>query len=341
MKRLGNQIEKTAKRRDSASVLPNAPGKEPVTRNRRSPVAEPCGNPAVRSWQLACAAGIVLAVFAWSYWPVFVGLMHTWESQPDYSHGWIIVPLVAYILWSRRATVPVWAKSIAWGGVFVIVVSIAVRIAGSAFYIDSLEAWSIPLWAAGVFWLLGGRGMFWWSLPAVAFLGFMIPLPFRAEHLLSYPLQRVATTTSCWILQCLVQPAVQEANVILIGDFRLNIVEACSGLRIFVSIFALAYLFAVLSKRPRRTKCAMFAAVVPVAVLANALRIVLTGLLHEMVSGEAAHRFSHDLAGWLMLPIAGAMLAGVVWYFDILIVEVETITATDLLRLGPPQPMKS
>jgi exosortase len=284
---------------------------------------------------MACAAGIVLAAFVWSYWPVCVELMHTWESQPDYSHGWIIVPLAAYTLWTRRATMPAWSRSFAWGGALLILLSLGVRIVGSAYYIDSVEAWSIPLWTAGAFWLLGGRSMFWWSLPATAFLAFMIPLPFRAEHLLSYPLQRVATTTSCWILQCLAQPAVQEANVILLGDVRLNIVEACSGLRIFMSILALAYLYAVLIKRPWRTKCAMFAAVAPVAILANALRIVLTGLLHVLVSGEAAHQFSHDLAGWLMLPIAGAMLAGVIWYFDRLIVEVETLTATDLLRLDP------
>ncbi|HZZ81280.1 MAG TPA: archaeosortase/exosortase family protein, partial [Gemmataceae bacterium] len=166
----------------------------------------------------------------------------------------------------------------------------------------------------------------------------MIPLPFHAEHLLSYPLQRVATTTSCWLLQCLMQPAVQEANVVLIGDVRLNIVEACSGLRIFVSIVALAYLYAVLIKKPWWTKCALFAAVLPVAVAANALRITLTGLLHVWVSGEAAHRFSHDLAGWLMLPIAGVMLAFVIWYVDKLIQEVETLTARDLLRSGPPTP---
>lgn len=339
MKRQRKQNGLLAKRRHVADSIAKGPGEQPVL-SPRSTASEPCKS-SHWSWRTSFVVSLVLAVFAWSYWPVCIGLMRIWESQPDYSHGWIVVPVVGYMLWARRAIMPTWPQSIAWGGMLVILLSIAVRVAGSVFYIDSVEAWSIPLWAAGVFWLLGGRNMFWWSLPAVAFLGFMIPLPFRAEQLLSYPLQRVATSTSCWILQCLAQPAVQEANVILLGDVRINIVEACSGLRIFVSILALAYLYAVLIKKPRRTKLAMFAAVVPVAVLANALRIVLTGLLHVMVSGEAAHRFSHDLAGWLMLPIAGAMLASVVWYFDKLIVEVETFTATDLLRLGLPRPSTS
>jgi exosortase len=284
------------------------------------------------------AAALVGVAFAWSYWPICRELVHAWNTESDYSHGWFVVPLVAYMLWTRRGTMPGRAPQFAWGGAIMIVAAFAVRIFGSACYIDSVEAWSIPFWVAGAIWLVGGRRMFWWSLPAVAFLAFMIPLPFHAETFLSYPLQRVATMTSCWLLQCLTQPAVQEANVVLIGDVRLNIVEACSGLRIFVSIIALAYLYAVLIKKPWWTKAALFAAVLPVAVAANALRITLTGLLHVWVSGEAAHRFSHDLAGWLMLPIAGVMLAFVIWYIGKLIQEAETVTAGDLLRSGPPMP---
>jgi exosortase len=280
---------------------------------------------------------LLCGVFGWSYWPVCQELIHAWNTEPDYSHGWFVVPLVAYMLWTRRAGMPAYSHQFGWGGALLILGSLIVRAFGSVCYIDSVEAWSIPFWVAGAFWLVGGTRMFWWSLPAVAFLGFMIPLPFHAEHGLSYPLQRVATTTSCWLLQCLAQPAVQEGNVVLVGDVRLNIVEACSGLRIFVSIVALAYLYCVLIKKPWWSKCALFAAVLPIAVLANALRITLTGLLHVAVSGEAAHRFSHDFAGWLMLPVAGAMLAFVIWYVDRLILEVETVTARDLLRSGPPQ----
>ncbi|HEV3339849.1 MAG TPA: exosortase/archaeosortase family protein [Pirellulales bacterium] len=282
-------------------------------------------------------AALLGGIFTWSYWPVCGELIHAWNTEPDYSHGWFVVPLVIYMLWTRRTTMPGRAERFAWGGALLIALSLAVRVVGSACYIDSVEAWSIPFWVAGAFWLAGGPRMVWWSLPAVAFLGFMIPLPFHAEHWLSYPLQRVATTTSCWLLQCLAQPAVQEGNVVLIGDVRLNIVEACSGLRIFVSIVALAYLYCVLIKKPWWTKGALFAAVLPIAITANALRITLTGLLHRMVSGEAAHRFSHDLAGWLMLPVAGLMLAFVIWYIDRLIQEVETVGPGDLLRSGPPQ----
>ena len=325
--------------RPIASVAPPskaiglAPAPKQQTREPEQPAAP---------WRFSGAAAVSLSLltvaFAWSYWPVFGELIGAWNSQPDYSHGWFVVPLTGYMLWTRRSMLSTRSSSLAWGGALLIALSIVIRVFGSACYIDSVEAWSIPFGIAGAFWLFGGRQMFWRSLPAVAFLAFMIPLPFHAEHMASYPLQRIATRASCWLLQCLAQPAVQEGNVVLIGDVRLNIVEACSGLRIFMSILALAYIYAALIQKPWWTKAALFAAVAPVAVAANALRIALTGLLHTLVSSEAAHRFAHDLAGWLMLPIAGAMLAFVVWYIDRLIFPVETSTAGDLLRAGPLQP---
>jgi hypothetical protein len=78
----------------------------------------------------------------------------------------------------------------------------------------------------------------------------MIPLPFRLETMLSLPLQRVATDVSCWVLQCLSQPALAEGNTILLNDFRFEVAQACSGLRIFVGIAALAFAFIVIVRRP-------------------------------------------------------------------------------------------
>jgi exosortase len=198
-------------------------------------------------------------------------------------------------------------------------------------FIEAVQAWSILLWLAGACWFLGGRRLLWWSLPAIGFLSFMIPLPFRAERMLSQPLQAVAARFSCWLLQLLGQPAIREGNIVIINDIELAIVEACSGLRIFVSIVALAFAFAVFFHRPWWTKAALFASVLPVALISNAVRIALTGLLHVYFSGEAAHRFSHDAAGLFMIPFAAALMLGVVWYMDKLLFEVETASARDLL----------
>ncbi|HUY91123.1 MAG TPA: exosortase/archaeosortase family protein [Pirellulales bacterium] len=274
---------------------------------------------------------IVAATFGWSYWPIACELVRIWNHEPDYSHGYFVVPAALYFLWFRRGSLPAPSDRLQWGGMVLLVLSGAIRFAGSLWYIDALQAWSIPFWVAGTCWLFGGWRLLWWSLPSVGFLAFMIPLPFRAEHLLSFPLQRVATKLSCWLLQSLGRPAVAEGNVIYLNDITLGVAEACSGLRIFMSIAALAYIYMVLAKRDWWMKAILCASVLPVALLTNAVRIVATALLHEWVSGEAAHKFSHDLAGWLMAPLAAGLLGLVSWYLGRLLVDVEIVSPGELM----------
>lgn len=306
--------------------------KRPASNGAITGPTEPLAPPIQWNWRTCGIAAVLVGAFVWSYWAVLGNLVSAWETVPDYSHGYFVIPVAGYLLWSRRTRMPGRAAGFAWGGLLVLVFSVAVRIAGSLCYIDAIEGWSLPLWVAGAIWMLGGRPMLWWAAPAVVFLGFMIPLPFRAETLLSGPLQGVASRLSCWFLQTLGQPAIREGNIVLLGDVRLNVVDACSGLRIFISICALAFVYDALTNKPWWTRWALVAAIAPVAIAANALRITFTGLLHLMVSGEAAHRFSHDFAGWLMLPVAGVLMAVWLWYISRLIVERQTVTAADLLH---------
>src|SRR5262249_49418232 len=144
--------------------------------------------------------------------------------------------------------------------------------------------------------------------PAILFLFFMVPLPFTVATLLSAPLQGLATVCSTFVLQTLGLPALAEGNIIRINDAHIGIVEACSGLRMLVVFFALSTGMALLIKAPLGDKLFLVASSVPIALVANILRITITGMLHEMVSSEIANIFFHDVAGWLMMPLALVML---------------------------------
>jgi len=272
------------------------------------------------------------ALFFWSYRPVLSDLWQTWGREADYSHGYLVGPLALTFLWLRRAACPTPEGRLSLCGLFLLGLSAAVRVAGALWYIEALQGWSMLLWFAGAVWLLGGLAMLRFCAPAIGFLAFMIPLPFRVEGMLSLPLQRTATQLSCWMLQCLGQPAIAEGNVVLINDTRLMVAEACSGLRIFMSILALAYAYCALIDKPWWTKASLAASVLPIALLTNSIRIAATGLMHEFVSSRAAHVFSHDLAGWLMLPLAAFLMYVVVRYLTLLIVQVETVSARELLN---------
>jgi exosortase len=313
----------------SAPAKPSTVRRQTDVRVETSAVIEQAITGKTWSGRAIVVAALGLA-FIWSYWPVFVELAQTWSVQPDYSHGFLVVPIAIAMLWFRRATCPGVSSRLHWTALIVIAFAVAVRGTSRLFYVEAIEAWTIPIWLCGAFWLIGGWALLRWALPAIFFLGFMIPLPFRAETLLSQPLQRAATIISCWLLQTIGQVTVAEGNVVIVNGHELLVAEACSGLRIFVSIVAVAYVYALAVARPWWFKGLIFTSVLPITLFANSFRIAITGLLWTYVSGDAAHRFSHDVAGIVMIPAAAALFGCVVWYFGRLFMEVQTIDYAQL-----------
>jgi exosortase len=305
------------------------------SRTQRKPTVRVDSPRAVRALSISPRIGVAAALLAgtlWSYWPILIELEATWDKEPDYSHGYFVVPVALAFLWIRRKEIPQRSSGIAWAGVALLLASCVVRWLGRVYYIDAVAAWSLPLWIAGLCWTFAGAKITRWALPSVLFLYFMIPLPFRAEHFLSLPLQTVATKLSCWLLVCCGEPAIAEGHVILIDDFAMEVVEACSGLRMFISIAALAFAYAVLSPSARRVKVLLAVSIVPIAILTNSIRIAATGLVYAHVSSDAAKSFSHDFAGWMMVPVAAAMMWFAIWYASRLFIEVQPSNPIDLLR---------
>lgn len=284
------------------------------------------------TWHMLPGLAAIAASFIWAYWHTLTELFQRWSTQPDYSHGFLVPPLALLFLWVRRREFPGLANRPGWFGAGLIALAIVVRSLGAMWYMETLDGWSILIWCAGVAWLVGGWSLLRWSAPAIVFLFFMIPLPFRIENTLTLPLQRIATVASCSILQCLGQPAMSEGNTIWLGEHHLQVEEACAGLRIFVGVIALAFAQSVLSSCARWEKALLMVAVVPIAIFANALRIVGTGLLYQCVSGEAARQFSHGAAGWMTILLSAALLIFVAWYWRKLVPEVPVADVRQLVH---------
>ena len=281
------------------------------------------------------AGGLALvATLAWAYWPTLCRLVAVWRSQPDYSHGFLVVPLSAYFLWATRDRFPGFSQRFAWPGLVLVLLSVGLRIVTARYFLEQIDGWSIPLAIAGVVWAFGGLRVLWWSLPAILFMVFMVDLPFRVERWVSLPLQTVATKISAWTLQLLGVPAVPVGHTIYVYQVSvpLEVAQACSGLRIFVGILALAYAYLVLARQTWWEKLILLLSVVPIALAANATRIVATGLLYQYISEEAGRGFAHDSAGLAMIVLAAAMFALVVWYLRRLFKTVEPLDLKAVVR---------
>ena len=208
----------------------------------------------------------------------------------------------------------------AWGTAL-IAGGIGVYLTGASLYNDWLGAVSLLVVLAGICVLEGGWGVLRWALPAIAFLVFMIPLPYRLELSLGGPLQRVATEASTGVLQALGVPAVAEGNVIRLGLTRVGVVEACSGLSMLLLFFAISTGVAMLVHRPMLDKLLLVASAIPIALTANIARIVTTGVLNENVGEKIGHFVYHDLAGWLMMPLAILLVNLEIWALERLFPE--------------------
>jgi exosortase len=179
---------------------------------------------------------------------------------------------------------------------------------GAYIYFGWLDAVSLLISVAGFCWLLGGKPAWHWAWPSIAFLIFMVPLPFRVETNLGAPLQRLATLSGTYLLQVFGLPALSSGNTIVIDDYTIGIVDACNGLGASYMVLACACGAVAISHGPILHKLILIVSSIPIALLANTTRITLTGLFHGLLESGAAGTFSHDLAGWVTLPLALAAL---------------------------------
>lgn len=285
---------------------------------RREPPPAVAAAPAVqhdlRSWVIVLSA-ILLPLTLWAYWPTFVWMEDQWRNEPDYSHGYLIIPLALFVLYHRRDLFPGVSSTVGWAGFGLLFAAIALRVVGRMGYMDFLDGWTLVLWVGGILWIFGGWPMLRWALPAVAFLVLLVPLPYHAESLLSWRLQGVSTTLSVGALQTLGYPAISEGHTIWLDEQRMLVEEACSGMRIFVGMGAMGYLFAVLARRAWIDKWIIIASALPIAVFVNVVRVTATILAFHYLSREQAH-VVHDFLGLMMVILGALLLAGVKSYWE-------------------------
>ena len=184
-----------------------------------------------------------------------------------------------------------------------------------------LQGLSLVVNLCGAAVLLGGWPALRWLWPAVAFLMFMFPLPYKVEVKAAWELQKVASIASEFLLQTVGYPTYREGIVLHVKDQILRVEEACSGLSMLLTFLALATGMAMLVKRPWLDRGLILASAVPVAVLSNVLRIVLTGILYNEAGKELGDRVFHDFAGWMMMPLALAILWGELKLLDWVFVD--------------------
>lgn len=266
-------------------------------------------------------AAVLLLCLLGAYWPTVVGLVRKWSAVPEYSHGYI-VPLIAIgLLWARRSRLDESRfRPSAWG-IAVLGAALLFRHFGAYYYYEWFEQLSLVACVPGIVLLVGGFAALKWAWPACVFLLFMVPLPYGLEVALRGPLRDLGTVVSTYAMQTVGLPAFADGNVIVVGDVRIGVAEACSGLRMLMVFFALSTAVAVLIEQPLWRRLLIVCSAVPIALVSNIARITSTGSLHALGYGDFAEAVFHDLAGWLMMVLALILLWIEIAVLDRLVIE--------------------
>lgn len=277
----------------------------------------------VPSTSLLAAVVLLTIVVAWAYGPTLAGIGERWANDSRYSHGYFVPLFALALLWMRRRH---WLenhpRASAWG-LAILAGVCAMRLVAGYVYFDWLDAVSLLPCLAGLVVLVGGQASWRWAWPAILYLVFMLPLPYQVEVGLARPLQRLATIVSTYALQTLGYPAVAEGNIIHLEELQVGVLEACSGLGMLVTFFALSAAFALVVQRPLVDRLVLFLSAAPIGVFANLIRVTATVILHRVAGSDIANAVFHDLAGWLMMPLAIAALWLELWLLDRLFVSTE------------------
>jgi exosortase len=258
-------------------------------------------------WPVVLLAFVTLAL----YMPVLGRLMRQWYDDANYSHGFFVPVFSGYLIWKKRRQIgAINTLPSVWGAI-VVLSSIAVLYLGSLGSELFLQRISLVGVIAGLIVYFTG----WRRLSAVAFpmvfLLFMIPLPAVIYNQIVFPLQLLASRFATSCLETLnLFPVLREGNLLILDGYTLEVVDACSGIRSLTSLVALAMGYSYLAERRLGIRVFLVLAMVPVAIVSNGLRIVITGLLVNYFGISAAEGFMHSFSGWAIFLVSVMLLLG-------------------------------
>jgi exosortase len=253
-------------------------------------------------------AAVLLVLIGWLYSSIIYHLAGQWWQDPNFSHGFFVPLFSAFVLWQDRSRLASLPAMPSWWGLPILVAALCILVLGVMGAELFLSRVSLLLLIAGLVIFFLGWNYFRAVLFPWAFLVLMIPIPAIIFNQITFPLQLLASKVSALVLPLLGVPVLREGNVINLPAMVLEVAEACSGIRSLLSLITLAIIYGFLMETRNSIRIALALGSLPIAVAANSLRIVGTGLLVQYWDPEKAEGFFHLFSGWLIFVISLLML---------------------------------
>jgi len=262
----------------------------------------------------AVVTALCIAVFA----PILYYMGLHWKQVPDYSHGFLVAPLAVYFAWERRPRLsrapidPTW-----WGVLPLALGSLLLMVGRLGVELMSMRV-AFVLTLIGIVLLTLGRSIFRILAFPLLFLFLMVPLPQSLVNVIAFPLQLIAADFAVESLHLLGLPALREGNIIHLAHTQLFVAEACSGLRSLMALGTLGVVFAYFFRKNLIERAILVASTIPIAILVNAFRVALTGILTHHYGRDAAEGAIHQVEGFFTFGLALVLLLFEAWLLALL-----------------------
>jgi exosortase len=254
---------------------------------------------------------VLLSLWALLFLPIYPEMVRDWLGHSDNSHGFLVPVMAGYFVWQRKEQLQsANLGSSLWGGVLLFLALVLYLLSyagGQAFPCRC----ALVLSLFGLLWCSLGRGITKILAFPVLFLLFMIPVPYSLMGSVSLPLQLIATRLSANLIEACSIPVYREGNMLYFMNTQLEVAEACSGIRSILSLTMLAVIFASMVRDGWKKRAILVASAIPIAMLANIMRISMTGIMAHFFGAKVARGFLHEFSGIAIFAFGFVVLLGI------------------------------
>ncbi len=262
------------------------------------------------SWGLVIVAVAVGLLSLWPFWDGLTRMWGWWIDSEEYSHGLLIPPVAAFLIWQQKDRLERVPFTGSWWGVALVCLGGGVLVVGQLGTVFTAVQYAYVITLCGLILSFLGRSAFRLVAVPILILLFMIPLPQFVLANLSTKLQLLSSLIGVFVIRLFGISVFLEGNVIDLGGYKLQVADACSGLRYLFPLMTLGFLMAYFYKGAPWKRVVLFLSSVPITVLMNSVRIGIIGVTVEHWGIDMAEGFLHEFQGWMIFMISAALMLG-------------------------------
>ncbi|MCG7896821.1 MAG: VPLPA-CTERM-specific exosortase XrtD [Candidatus Thiodiazotropha weberae] len=243
---------------------------------------------------------VTVALLIFGFWQGIVDMLTTWSNKEEYGYAYFLPLISAYLVWQRRSSLFEAGLQTSWFGVLIILGGAFFFIVGMIATTFTLVQYSLIITVIGIIYANIGKKAFSIIVGPLFLLFFIVPLPPFIYNSLSGNLQLLSSELGVEVIRWFGISVFLEGNVIDLGNYKLQVVEACNGLRYLFPLVSLAFLAAYLYRVEFWKRTVVFLSSIPITVLMNSFRIGVIGVLVENWGQKQADGFLHYFEGWVI-----------------------------------------